>query len=82
MTNEFLVKCISNKDSELYLKEGSLYTVLMVVYIGETEFYRLKEIRNKSFESSKFILNPKPGFSAPVAVAVNDNYKEEILKAA
>jgi hypothetical protein len=48
--------------------------VIINYFIGAAEFYRLKEVKNMGFESHRFILAPKPGFSAPV---VNVEEEEE-----
>jgi hypothetical protein len=55
-----IVKCIKSDGREIYLKNGSLYTVIFTVYIGETTFYRLKEIMNMLFEDWRFQPANKP----------------------
>jgi len=82
MLNEigFVVVCTNNRGREMYLKTGSQYTVIINYFIGAAEFYRLKEVKNMGFESHRFTLAPKPGFSAPV-VKVEEE-EEEYRKAA
>jgi len=78
--NNQVVECIKSLGKEMYLKNGKLYNVQFTVYIGETEFYSLKEIRNMLFETWRFIPAPKPGYSAPTPASVktiNDNEEEE-----
>lgn len=81
-----IVECIKSEGKEIYLKNGSLYTVIFSVIIGETTFYRLKEIMNLLFEDWRFKPADKPGYSMPVMSlgyltdpdieAINDNEEE------
>lgn len=84
-----LMRCIDNKNRndsegevELFLKNGSVYTVydeFISKWDHKMILYRIKECKVKAFNKKRFVPLIEPGYSIPLKPA-NLNLEEEETK--